>query len=70
VIVAVFANRVRVVPDEYLSIGLLLRPVAEVLEAVSHGKENSAYKEAVKTTIVKYEKENNGRWILKMGKGI
>lgn len=65
VVVAILANRVKVGPDAYLSMSLLLRPIAEGLEGASNGRENSkAYKDAKKNTHVRYEKARNGRWIL------
>jgi hypothetical protein len=64
VIVAIVANKVKVGPDAYLTMSLLLRPIAEGLEGVSGGKENKAYKDAVKNTTVRYEKSRSGRWIL------
>jgi len=65
-IVAVLANRVMVGPDEHLAMSLLLRPIADSLEAVSGGRQNKAYKDAKKSTTVRYEKAMNGRWILNM----
>ena len=70
VIVAVLSNRVKVGPDTYLSMALLLRPIADALEGVSGGntsKKNKALNRAKKTTTVRYEKDGrNGRWHLKM----
>jgi len=66
VIVAIFANRVKVGPDNHLGMSLLLRPIADALEGVSSGKENSAFRDAKKRTNVKYEKAVHGRWIFKM----
>ena len=70
IIVAVLSNRVKVGPDTYLSMALLLRPIADALEGVSGGntsKKNKALNRAMKTTTVRYEKDGrNGRWYLKM----
>ncbi len=66
VIVAVLSNRVMVGPDGHLSMGLLLRPIAEVLDAVSGGRENKPFRDAKRQTEVRYEKARNGRWILNM----
>jgi len=70
IIVAVLSNRVKVGPDTYLSMALLLRPIADALEGVSGGnssKSNRALNRAKKSTTVKYEKDmRNGRWHLKM----
>ncbi|TVY47492.1 hypothetical protein LOCC1_G002250 [Lachnellula occidentalis] len=65
-IVAVLANRVMVGPDGHLSMGLLLRPIADSLNGVSGGRKNNAYKDATKRTSAKYEKARDGRWILNM----
>ena len=64
VIAAVLANRVMVGPDSYLGMALLLKPIADALEGVSNGIENSAFRDAKRNTTVKYEKARNGRWIL------
>lgn len=66
VIVAVLSNRVMVGPDSHLRMALLLRPIADALEGVSNGKENSAFRDAKRDTMVRYEKARNGRWILNM----
>ena len=67
VIVAVLSNRVKVGPDTYLSMALLLRPIADALDGISGAKNKKAYARAKKSTTVKYEKDGrNGRWILKM----
>ncbi|KAH8594754.1 hypothetical protein B0O99DRAFT_687532 [Bisporella sp. PMI_857] len=52
IIVAVLSNRVKVGPDTYLAMALLLRPIADALEGVSGGKENKAYREAKRSTTV------------------
>jgi len=66
-IVAVLANRVMVGPDSPLMLGLLLRTIADKLEGVSAGRKNHAYDNAMKTTTARYEKAQNGRWVLAMG---
>lgn len=65
IIVAAVANSVRVRPDEYLSMSLLLRSIAEILEGVSGGREDRKYDEMERGTRVKYEEDRRGRWILK-----
>jgi hypothetical protein len=67
IVVAFSANRVMVGPEEALSMALLLRPIADALDGVSGGKENKAFKDAKRSTMVKYEKAPNGRWTMKMG---
>jgi len=66
VVVAVLSNRVMVGPDSHLEMALLLRPIADALEGVSNGKHNSAFRDAKRDTMVRYEKARNGRWILNM----
>jgi hypothetical protein len=66
IVVAVLANRVMVGPDGHLAMSLLLRPIADKLEGVNGGKENAAFRSAIKHTEVKYEKSRTGRWILSM----
>ena len=66
VVVAVLSNRVMVGPDSHLDMALLLRPIADALEGVSNGKNNSAFRDAKRDTMVRYEKARNGRWILNM----
>jgi len=66
VVAAVLANRVMVGPDSHLAMALLLRPIADALEGVSNGKVNSAFRDAKRNTMVRYEKARNGRWILNM----
>lgn len=67
ILVAFLANRVMVGPEEVLSMALLLRPIADALDGVSGGKENKAFRDAKRNTMVKYEKAPNGKWTLKMG---
>jgi hypothetical protein len=67
ILVAFLANRVMVGPEEALSMALLLRPIADALDGVSGGKENRAFRDAKRKTMVKYEKAPNGRWTMKMG---
>lgn len=66
VVAAVLVNRVMVGPDSHLAMALLLRPIADALEGVSNGKVNSAFRDAKRDTMVRYEKARNGRWILNM----
>lgn len=66
VVVAILSNRVMVGPDSHLDMALLLRPIADALEGVSNGKHNSAFRDAKRDTMVRYEKARNGRWILNM----
>ena len=61
-LVAYLANRVKVGPDEALSMALLLRPIADALDGVSGGEENKALEKAKKETKVRYEKGPNGKW--------
>ncbi|KAE9367273.1 hypothetical protein N431DRAFT_350702 [Stipitochalara longipes BDJ] len=65
-LVAYLANRVKVGPEEALSMALLLRPIADALDGVSGGKENQALKDAKKNTMVRYEKGPNGKWKVNM----
>lgn len=66
VVVAVWANTVKVGPDGHLAMSLLLRPIADSLEGVSGGLENKAYKRAKEEYSVKYEQSRTGRWVLSM----
>jgi len=66
VIVSVLANRVMVGPDGHLSMSMMLRPIADALEGVSGGKENAAFRNAKRNTMVKYEKTRSGKWHLNM----
>jgi hypothetical protein len=65
-LVAYLANRVMVGPEGALSLALLLRPIADALDGVSNGKKNQAFKDAMKNTMVRYEKGRNGKWKLNM----
>jgi hypothetical protein len=65
-VVAYLANRVKVGPEEALSMALLLRPIADALDGVSGGVENKALKDAKKNTMARYEKGPNGKWKLNM----
>jgi hypothetical protein len=65
-LVAYLANSVMVGPEGALSLALLLRPIADALDGVSGGKENQAFKDAKKNTMVRYEKGRNGKWKLNM----
>jgi hypothetical protein len=53
-------------PEGALSLALLLRPIADALDGVSNGRKNQAFKEAMKNTMVRYEKGRNGKWKLNM----
>jgi hypothetical protein len=66
ILVAVVANRVEVGPEGTLSMALLLRPIADALYGVSGGKENRAFRDAKRHTLVKYEKRITGKWTLNM----
>ena len=65
-LVAYLANRVMVGPEGALSLALLLRPIADALDGVSNGEKNQAFKDAMKNTMVRYEKGRNGKWKLNM----
>jgi hypothetical protein len=62
--VAVLANKVMVGPEGALSMALLLRPIADALDGISGGKENKAFRDAKRKTMVRYEKSGNGKWSL------
>lgn len=62
--VAVLANKVMVGPEGALSMALLLRPIADALDGISGGKENKAFRDAKRKTMVRYEKGRNGKWTL------
>lgn len=67
IIVAVLANTVAVGPDGHLSMSLLLKPIADALNGVSGGEENTAFRNAKRKTNVQYEKQHGtGKWILNM----
>jgi hypothetical protein len=67
VIVAFLANRVKVGPDGHLSMSMLLRPIADVLYAVSEGHENKALRHLKHHTSVQYKKNTmTGKWELSM----
>lgn len=65
-LVAYWANRVMVGPEGALSLALLLRPIADALDGVSNGRKNQAFNDAMKNTMVRYEKGRNGKWKLNM----
>lgn len=67
VIVAFLANRVKVGPEGHLSMSILLRPIADVLYAVSKGHENKALRDMKHHTSVQYRKNTRtGKWELSM----
>jgi hypothetical protein len=61
-IIAFWANRVYIHDDAYLSMSLLLRPIADELYSVSKNHENSAFRSAKKRMMVKYDMGQDGRW--------
>jgi hypothetical protein len=67
IIVAVWANKVKVVDDSQLKMAVLLRPIADRLDDISHGKETRALKKAKKQIKVKYERDLiTAAWSFKM----
>lgn len=67
IIVAVWANSVKVGPDTPLGMSVLMRPIADKLDDIGHGRETKAFKKAKKNTLVKYEKDpRSGSWSFKM----
>ena len=67
IIVAVWANRVKVGEDSPIGMSVMMRPIADKLDDIGHGKETKALKKAKKHTMVKYEKDPiNGVWSFKM----
>ena len=67
VLVAFLANKVKVGPEGHLSMGMLLRPIADVLYAVSEGHENKALRDMKHHTSVQYKKNTRtGKWELSM----
>ncbi|KAM3084006.1 hypothetical protein ACMFMG_001887 [Clarireedia jacksonii] len=66
-IIAFWANRVYIHDNAYLSMSLLLRPIADELYSISKNNENSAFRSAKKRLMVKYEMVGpDGRWGFKM----
>ncbi|PQE10446.1 hypothetical protein CJF30_00010435 [Rutstroemia sp. NJR-2017a BBW] len=61
-IIAFWANRVYIHDDAYLSMSLLLRPIADDLYSVSKNHENSAFRSAKKRMMVRYDLGQDGRW--------
>ena len=67
IIVAVWANKVKVGEDSPLGMSVMMRPIADKLDDISQGKETKALKRAKRQTMVKYEKDPiSGMWSFKM----
>jgi hypothetical protein len=67
IIVAVWANKVKVGEESPLGMSVLMRPIADKLDDIGQGKETKALKRAKKHTMIKYEKDPiNGVWSFKM----
>lgn len=67
IIVAIWANKVKVGPDESLGMSVLLRPIADRLDDLGDGRETKAMKKAKKQIKVKYERDMiSGLWLFKM----
>lgn len=67
IIVAVWANKVKVGEDSHLGMAVLMRPIADRLDDIGHGKETKAFKRAKKQVKVKYERDPiTSLWSFKM----
>ena len=67
VIVAVWANKVKVTKDSHLGMAVMMRPIANRLDDISNGRETKAFKKAKKNIKVKYEKDPiTALWSFKM----
>jgi hypothetical protein len=67
IIVAIWANKVKVGEESPIGMSVMMRPIADKLDDIGHGKETKALKKAKKQTMVKYEKDPiNGAWSFKM----
>lgn len=67
IIVAIWANKVKVAEDSPLGMAVLMRPVADKLDDISHGRETKAFKKAKKSTKVQYEKDPvSGMWCFRI----
>ena len=67
IIVAIWANKVKVGEDSHLGMAVLMRPIADMLDDIGHGKETKAFKKAKKQVKVKYERDPiTALWSFKM----
>ena len=67
IIVAVWSNKVKVGEDSPLGMAVLMRPIADRLDDIGHGKETRALKKAKKQIKVKYERDLiTAAWSFKM----
>lgn len=67
IVVAVWANKVKVGEESHLGMAVLMRPIADRLDDIGHGKETKAFKKAKKHVKVKYEKDPiTALWSFKM----
>lgn len=67
IIVAIWANKVKVAEDSPLNLAVLMRPVADKLDDISHGRETKAFKKAKRNTKVQYERAStDGVWSFKI----
>ena len=67
IVVAVWANKVKVGEESHLGMAVLMRPIADRLDDIGHGRETKAFKKAKKHINVKYEKDPiTALWSFKM----
>jgi hypothetical protein len=67
IIVAVWANKVKVGDESHLGMAVLMRQIADRLDDIGYGKETKAFKKAKKHVKVKYEKDPiTALWSFKM----
>ncbi|KIN03201.1 hypothetical protein OIDMADRAFT_119695 [Oidiodendron maius Zn] len=67
IVVAVWANKVKVGEESHLGMAVLMRPIADRLDDIGHGRETKAFKKAKKHVKVKYEKDPiTALWSFKM----
>jgi hypothetical protein len=67
IIVAIWANKVKVGDDSHLAMAVLMRPIADRLDDIGHGNKTKAFKKAKKQVKVKYERDPiTALWSFKM----